>query len=169
MIKNWSLQIGKKRVLKRINPHRSSVNFHRASRIGVLLDEPMNPRVNEFVQSLNRAGKKVDVLCYGDERLKSGSAGKNIRIFSKKDIGWNGKFKPFFIKKFIKTDFDYLFSFNTSSILPIENILAMSHAKCRIGRFSEKNLHYFEMMISVDNQKQHDLPKHMLQFVQNLK
>ena len=67
--------------------------------------------------------------------------------FSKKDFNWVGRCKQEGLKKFIKTDFDYLFSLNTSPFLPFDNILAQSKAKCRVGVFDDKRTDYFELMV----------------------
>ncbi len=151
MFRRWGLKITNNKLVKK-NYHnkktRSMVNFSVATKFGVLVtDIEKNKKVvNKLVKELKLEGKSVHVLCYG-------KSGKEVSLnfeydsMHKKDISWKGKFKGYGIKKFIKSDFDYLFSLNTSPILPFRSILAMSNARCRVGMYNESNEKYFDLMV----------------------
>lgn len=155
MFKSLGLFIKNKLALKRPQV-RITVPFIRAKKIGVLADhlDENKKAIDQFVQSLEKEGKKVEVIGFSPKKNKPALRVK-YKAFSKKDLSWTGEIKQEELKKFIKTDFDYLFSLNTSPFLPFENILAQSKAKCRIGVYQEKKEGYFELM--VEPKKKNDM------------
>lgn len=129
---------------------RSVVPFSKAQNIGIIVSK-LNENeifvINEFIDKISNEGKKVSIITY-DNRKENPQLTQPYDIITKKDITWNGKFKDDSIKKFIKTEFDYLISLNTSSILPLDNIIAGSKAKCRIGLYRETKNNMFELIIN---------------------
>lgn len=147
MLRNIGLFIIKRLAIKKPQM-RITIPFAQAKRIGVIVDnlDKNKNAINQFVADLEQQGKSVEVLGY----TKPKQAPKlNIKYsaFSKKDFNWVGACKQDVLKNFVKTDFDYLFSLNTSSFLPFDNILAQSKAKCRVGVFNDKRTDYFELMV----------------------
>lgn len=163
------INLGTKKYLKRNPAERSTTPFPSAQKIGIIFNKTKHldiDLISSFVKRLEMQGKQVSVLCY-EPRKKV--IQKSFKTFSWKDIKWNGKFKSFRLKKFIRTDFDYLFSLNTSPILPLENILARSKAKCRIGGFHQKK-NNCEMMIDLGrNRDEQELMNLMIQYTQMIK
>lgn len=161
MFKKVALRIRNHFAQKKHTTNRKTVSFTKANKIGILIEDiPQNNKIiNKFVAEFEEAGKSVEVLCYTKgKNIKKGKTQKSKYKFkhhfiTSKDIRWNGKFKSKLIDKFIKTDFDYLFSLNTSPFLPFENILIKSQAKCRIGSFHHKKENYYEFMIHDSNRK----------------
>jgi hypothetical protein len=99
-----------------------------------------------FIKSLTSKGMDTDILVFNDTNQSPES--QNIQC-SKQDYNWSGKIKSPVVNNFIKTPFDFLFSVNTSSILHIENILALSKAKCRIGATTQEENKYLDFIIKV--------------------
>ncbi len=169
MLKRTMINLGTRKYLKRNESQRHTVPFPRAKKIGVIFNKSKTADINEinsFISRLEMQGKEVSVLCYNTGKTESNNQIKN---FSLKDIKWNGKLKSFGLKKFIRTEFDYLFSLNSSPILPVENIIARSKAKCRIGIFHQARNHY-EMMISPRSSKDKEgLLNEMMQYTQMIK
>ena len=126
---------------------RETVPFKDATQIGILVKRKNQnvAIVKKFLTLLRSEGKELHVLYYNDEN--DISKGMDVKMLGKKDINWIGKFKPYGIKKFIKTEFDYLFCLNTSPFLPFENVVALSRAKCRIGIYNKRYKHSYELMI----------------------
>ena len=151
MFRKLGLRLSSKKANKLNLEKRISVNFELASRIGILLHKQFPQAVaKNLVTELKNNGKDVTILYYNkskSERLRE----IDCVIFNNKDFKWNGKIKSDSLKKFIKTEFDFLFSLNTSPFLPFENILARSVAKCRVGQFTKKQSEYYELMIHTSN------------------
>jgi hypothetical protein len=147
MFRKLGLRLSSKKANKINSKKRSSVNFELASHVGILLHSRFPQSVaKQLVSELKSYGKDVTILYYNSsksQRLRE----IDCVVFNRKDFKWNGKIKSEILKKFVKTDFDFLFSLNTSPFLPFENILARSVAKCRVGQFTEKQSEYYELMI----------------------
>lgn len=160
MLKKVALRIRNHFAQKKHSTNRKTIPFSEANKIGILVEDiPQNSKViNKFVTEFTKEGKHVDVLCYSKKPKKKNKPVKEKYKFkyspiTSRDIKWNGKFKSKKINNFIKTDYDYLFSLNTSPFLPFENILIKSKAKCRIGSFQKKKENYYEFMIHDGNRK----------------
>jgi len=132
---------------------RQSIDFNEVKSVGILIhntEEVFCNAIESFVKRLIEEGKKVSVICHIDKGQRMAYKFNFLPLYAK-DIDWKGDFKSDAINKFIKTEFDYLYSINISPILPFESILLKSNAKFRIGPYlkTEKNL--FELMISLRN------------------
>lgn len=148
MLKKMTLMLKSRIALKYNKVRRTTPDFESARSIGILIKDihKHTTLIKKIIKELEAEGKKVHILSY-EKNKKDIAQGIKYDIITKKDVSLMGNFKSFAIKKFIKTDFDYLFSLNTSSFLLFENILARCSAKCRVGIFNENKKEYFEMMI----------------------
>tara|TARA_B100000809_G_C14998668_1_gene480710 strand:+ start:165 stop:671 length:507 start_codon:yes stop_codon:yes gene_type:complete len=99
-----------------------------------------------FIKKLSAQGMDTDILIFNEDLT---SPPPSAQHYTKKDYSWSGKIKSPLVNKFIKTPFDFLFSVNTSSILHIENILALSKAKCRIGTTTHTANEHLDFMVKV--------------------
>lgn len=147
MFRSISLFFKNKSALKHPNG-RNTIPFTEAKNIGVIVDdlEKSMKALDSLVKELEKEGKKVEVIGFTKQK-EIPKLNPNYKAFRIKDFNWLGKIKREDLKKFIKTDFDYLFSLNTSSFLPFENILAQSCAKCRVGVYNQKKEGLFELMV----------------------
>ncbi|MCP4520296.1 MAG: hypothetical protein GY827_01140 [Cytophagales bacterium] len=152
MIKKFALKLRTRFALKK-NIVRKSIPFTSAKKIGVLVNGDIKEKqaVNNFIDSLTSEGKEVQVLCFTKPPKKKEKPKKLFPFrhdtFSIKDFKAHGGFGSKKINNFVKTDFDYLFSLNTSPFLPFETILASCEAKCRIGSFLEEKESFYELMV----------------------
>jgi len=147
MFKNLTLRLRNKSALKN-NPRQfMSTPFAHAKKIGVLVEDFSKNKNEVFplLEKLKAEGKKVDIINFINH--SDIVQGEHIRNISKKSIDWKGKIKDDFVEKFLKTEYDYLFSLHTSSFLPFENILARSKAKCRVGQYIENKKAFLDIMI----------------------
>jgi hypothetical protein len=137
---------------------RRAVNYSKAMNIGILIRNPdpnFNKEINEFVNGLMKDGKKVQVICFIDKNLNRLYDFDFIEL-TNHAIRWNGDFKQEKVNKFIKTEFDYLYSINISPFLPYENILLSTHAKFRIGYYFKNKRKLFELMIDLKPEEKID-------------
>lgn len=147
MFRSVSLFFKNKSALKKPSG-RFTIPFVEAKKIGVIVDdfEKSMKALDSLVKELENEGKKVEVIGFTKQK-ELPKLKPNYKALHRKDFNWLGKIKREDLKKFIKTDFDYLFSLNTSSFLPFENILAQSCAKCRVGVYNQKKEGFFELMV----------------------
>jgi len=70
-------------------------------------------------------------------------------FFSRKDISWF--YRPIHnkVKDFMEKDFDLLIDLNLADSFALKYIAGLSKAICRVGRFSEDNILYYDLMIDV--------------------
>lgn len=73
--------------------------------------------------------------------------------FTLKDITFWGDYTRSNVNNFINHEFDFLFCIDDEPDLIIENIVASSKAKCRVGKYNDSNQDLFELMIGpgIDN------------------
>ena len=117
-----------------------------------------------FIKKLSDKGMDTEIRIYNEDQASENST---IQQYTKKDYSWSGKIKSPLVNKFIKTPFDFLFSVNTSSILHIENILALSNAKCRIGTTTDQDNEHLDFMIRVkENSSIDKLTNSMLHYTE---
>jgi hypothetical protein len=144
MFVNVGIRYRTKKALKK-RPSNPSVSLEESNLIGIVLDDASKNdlAIKRFIDEL-KLKFKVEIISYtADKKIQKGLKD----TFSKKDFNWVGKISNKSISNFIKTPFDFLISLNTSTILYVENILALSKAKCRVGVSSEENYQFLDFMI----------------------
>ncbi len=130
-----------------------SVNFESAKKIGILFEATsLDDRkvVLNFTKKLKEQGKKVKLLAF----LKAQPKNENFVFehFNKKDLDWKWRPKNDKVDYFIKQSFDILINLSTSKHPALDYIAAFSHAKFRVGPFTEKTYCY-ELMLENGEKK----------------
>ena len=134
--------------LKKNKSVRSSIPYKKAVSVGIIFtveDKQKHEAIKEFINQLERDGKKTQVIEFLPEK-KSNHEFK-FDFFTIKDISFWGDLNAANALKFIDTPFDYLFCIDTESNPLILHVLARSKAHCRVGRFNDFENEYFEFMI----------------------
>jgi len=134
--------------LKKNQRLRASLPYKQAQHIGVLFsveDKTKHTEIKEFIHLLEQDGKKVSVLEYLP--LKQENYEFMFDFFSITDINFWGKIRSEAVEKFCNTPFDYLFYIDREANPMALYLLAVSKARCRIGRFKEGESSFFELMI----------------------
>ncbi len=146
---------------------RQGIAYKEVRNVGILVhntEEAFCNSIEGFVKRLVEEGKKVSIICHVEKGQRMAYK-FNFHPLYTKDIDWKGDFKSDAVNKFIKTEFDYLYSINISPILPFENILLKSKAKFRIGPYLKSEKTLFELMISLRNGENiNELLANMLEF-----
>jgi len=130
------------------------VNLPEARRVGILYtleDVPDYDRVSEFVTQLQQEHKEVKALGF----VKSKSLVRRFLpklsydFFSRRDVTWF--YRPIHdtVKDFMSKEFDLLIDLSLSDSFPLKYISGLSSAICRVGRFSEDNTPYYDLMIDI--------------------
>lgn len=130
------------------------LNLEQAKQIGILysLDAiPDYDKVSEFVSELQHNHKDVKVLGFvKNKNLITRFLPKlSFDFFSISDISWF--YKPIHtkLKDFIDKEFDLLIDLSVHENFPLKYIAGLSHSFCKVGRFSEENSNYYDLMIDI--------------------
>jgi hypothetical protein len=129
-------------------------NLQDAKRIGILYtleDVPDYDRVSEFVTQLQGNHKEVKALGFVQNKnlIQRFLPKISYDFFSKRDLTWF--YKPIHaqVKDFIEKEFDLLIDLSLNDSFPLKYISGLSNALLRVGRFSEENTAYYDLMIDM--------------------
>ncbi len=134
--------------LKKNKTSRASMPYKQAASMGIIFtveDKQKHEDIKEFVQQLERDGKKVQILEFLPEEKTNHEF--KFDFFTIKDLSFWGDVNAPNALKFAETAFDYLFYIDKESNPLILHLLARSKAHCRVGKFNELESPYFELMI----------------------
>lgn len=130
---------------------RETVGYQEAHRVGILftqIDRPKYQAIRNLAKQLKKDGKQVDVLCFLNKN------GENYdflyNYITSRDVSMLGKMHAGAAITFAEQEFDYLFYLDIKSNIYLQNILAMSRAKCRIGFYDGSNDDLLELMLNVN-------------------
>ncbi len=142
-IKIASLRAKKSRTRK---PHPS---FAEAKKIGIVVDSSdVQTVLSPITKSLLKEGKEVVAVIIDTPTKEPKKLPQNCIRVTAKEFSQFGKVANSRLQSFLKTEFDFLFSLNGSPTLLIQNILASTSAKCRIGVYEENSVDYCDFMIA---------------------
>lgn len=136
---------------RRFKINRASTSYSNSKNIGVLytyIDENKQRAVNNFVSSLKKDGKKVDLL---PAIQKKNADNRYFKTFKVEEISTFGSWKNNNVNLFIFQEYDFLIYPDLIVSPEMENILIRSYSKCRIG-FIRSNKNLFEMVLMSDNE-----------------
>ncbi|MGP8214275.1 MAG: DUF6913 domain-containing protein [Bacteroidia bacterium] len=111
--------------------------------------------VKKYITYLREMGKKVRSVGYIPLKENPGNITTSMDhvCFTKKEVNWYFKPAMNFIDNFVKEEFDLLLDLNITMALPLIYVAALSKAKCKVGRYSEKYMNLYDVMIETDDQK----------------
>jgi hypothetical protein len=140
---------------------RSIMNIDTANNIGILYcgDNAADvERMKKYIHTLRDMGKQVKSLGFINvKEVPPGLNGSEMhQYFSMKELNWYSKPFSQFIHNFVKEEFDILFDFGMPTQLPVMFITSMSKAKCKVGRYIEKYVDLYDVMIEADENKKLD-------------
>ncbi|MEI6682400.1 MAG: hypothetical protein WCO44_07220 [Bacteroidota bacterium] len=125
-----------------------------AKRIGILytLDEvPDYDFVSEFVSQLQGKHKEVKALGFVKNKnlIQRFLPKISYDFFSRRDLTWF--YKPIHtqVRDFIEKEFDLLIDLSMQDNFPLKYISGLSNALLRVGKFSEENTEYYDLMIDM--------------------
>jgi len=167
------IQLKTRSFVKRQQKDRITIGYQHAMHIGVIFtieDEKKHEEVKRFVNILNKEDKKVEVIAFLGKGMQNHEF--KFDFFTEKDFTFTGDVNGRQLITFTSKPFDYLINLDLKPNLFIENILARSKAKCRIGHFSGPHANqFFELMISVNGQEPslHNLYEQIFHYTKSVK
>ena len=157
MFRNIRIKIGRhyfKKEQSRTDHHCQMTNLMDAKRIGILytLDEvPDYDRISEFVSQLQGNHKEVKALGFVNNKnlIQRFLPKISYDFFSNRDLTWF--YKPIHtqVRDFIEKEFDLLIDLSLHDSFPLKYISGLSKALLRVGKFSEENIAYYDLMIDM--------------------
>jgi hypothetical protein len=135
-------------LLRNNKADRTNLSYRKAQQVGIIFtveDKIKHETVKEFIKKLEQDGKKVQVI----EFLPAKKDNYEFRFdfFTEKDLSFWGNITSTDAIKFANTPFDFLFYVDITPNPMILYLLALSKAKCRVGRSWDDGHSYFELMI----------------------
>jgi hypothetical protein len=164
-IKQWSYQLrsrfGTYRLLKEMKQlkreHRF-INIEDARKIGFLFnasDAAALREIQGYIQRIATQKKEVVVLGYIEKDTPENPLKKlGYSYFTRKNVNWLLIPNDTGVKEFTYSNFDILICVDNENCFPLQYISAMSKAVMRVGKYSEGNVRFYDLMI---NQKNNDL------------
>lgn len=133
---------------------RRMTNIGEARSIGILYiveDVPDFDIVESFVKELQNEHKEVKALGFvkGNNLVSRFLPRLSYDFFSSKDLNWFLRPTHARVADFIEKDFDILIDLNMEDFFPMKYISGRSKAFCRVGRFSEENMPFYDLMIEL--------------------
>jgi len=136
-----------KKELPTQKPKRASMYLDNASSIGILFDgtEPAEREtVLDYAEQLKKAGKKVKVLAFFNNKLKGESFA--FPAFNKLQLDWALRPNSREALEFREQPFDLLLNLSKTTIVPLDYLAALSNAKYRVGPYTDQTFSY-DLMI----------------------
>ena len=134
---------------KRLEINRASLSYTKANHFGILytyIDENKQKAINEFVQSLKKDGKRVDLLPAIE---KQNADNRYFKTFKIDEVNSFGKWSNNNVNLFIYQQYDFVIYPDLKLNPEMENILINSYSKCRIG-FINNKMNLFELILKSD-------------------
>lgn len=156
LIANNYLKLELKDIVREQKPNKFS--FGQTKTVGIIFDATSAEDfelVKRYVLYLRENRKKVKVLgFYPSKRVPDMTYSKlEYDFFSEKELNWFGKPADMIVKNFINEDYDLLLDLNISDHFPLKYISALSKASFKVGKYNEKDVDIYDMMIDSDNTK----------------
>jgi hypothetical protein len=129
---------------------RDNISFRNARSIGIIYSWEGKRKaeiITDFAKEMEILGKKVQILCYSRVDLKIVPV--EVDFFSDKDFDNFGKIKSEKLNNFKNLRFDFLYHLDTLPNVYIENIMALSNARCRVSRADHTKKEFYDFMIQI--------------------
>jgi hypothetical protein len=136
------------------DPAHGMVNLPAARKVGILYtleDIPDYDKVSEFVTQLQQDHKEVKALGFVKSKnlIQRFLPKLSYDFFSVRDVTWFYQPVHKTVKDFIDKEFDLLIDLSLSDSFPLKYIAGLSRSVCRVGKFSEDNISYYDLMIDL--------------------
>lgn len=154
-IKEW---LGKGRLAGAGLPERKPIprNLAQAGKVGIIYyaeDEAAFNHVRNYVKKVKEelGIHKILALGYSNEKAMPGylHAKLNFDAFCQKDLNWYRIPHGNTVSNFIAEEYEVLIDLTLEDHLPIQYVVARSRARFKVGRFSESNKRFHDMMIDM--------------------
>jgi hypothetical protein len=153
--KEW---MGRRSLLREKLPERRPIprNLVQASKVGIVYvadDEKAFHSVRNYVKRLKEEYGISRVLALGYVHGKHLPAHLSTRLnfdqFTSADCNWFGIPGGNTVRNFVVEEYEVLMDFTLEDRLPVQSVVARSRARFKVGRYSESNERFLDMMIDM--------------------
>ena len=157
-LRNIIIQFIIKRNLGRTKLPGKNVSVHSARKIGIISVMDSKDRLNQvinFKKRIESYGPKVISIAYVPLPIIPDYFNTQMQtdVFSKKKVNFFGIPHNSFVKEFIAEEFDIFIDLTTEEILPLVYIAGMCKARLKAGKYREKMLHVYDILIQNNEDK----------------
>jgi len=141
-----------RQAVKKSNVLRENISFKNAKSVGVIYTWEGKRKaeiIHDFENEMKLSGKKVKILCFSRVDLKMLLVKDDY--FNEHDFHYLGKMKSNTLRNFTNSQFDFLFHLDTTENIYIENVMALSNARCRVSRADKSKEALYDFMIRTKN------------------
>jgi hypothetical protein len=131
---------------------RSNLPYSQGVNVGIIFTAEYRQKhdlIKEFIKRLEKDGKKVSVISFLPKKNENYEF--LFDFFSDEDVSFWGHINSTSVTNFTETPFDFLFCLDTKPNPLVLSVVARSKAKCCIGKHTEANRPYFELMIASED------------------
>ena len=144
----------------KLKADRTILSMRDAKTIGIVFSSDNAEDVElakKYEMYLKELGKTVKTIGYINASTKETPVIEGWwpgqQYITRKEVNWFYKPEEQFISTFTKEPFDMLIDMNISGRLPLMFVTALSKARCKVGRYNEKYLSLYDVMIEADETK----------------
>ena len=150
--------LGRRALRREGVPDRKPVvrNLASATKVGIVYlvrDEADFQHVRNYVKKIKEdlGINKVLALGYVDDKHLPAymSSRLNFDQFCQKDLDWYRRPKGNTVENFMAEEYEVLIDLTLQDLLPIQHIVAKSRARFKVGRYSEGNKRFLDMLIDM--------------------
>ena len=152
-IKEW---LGRRALLQEAMPDRRPLakNLADCTRIGIVYlasDEQAHTHVRNYVKRIKEEVGQHRIMVVGYHEAKDLPAFLHPKLhfdaFTQKDLNWYRIPQGNLVKNFLAEEHDVLIDLTLEDRLPLQYLVAKSRARFKVGRLSDTNKRFLDMMI----------------------
>ena len=150
-LKNFFLNLQTKKALINNKSERKSTPYNQSNQFGILFtseNEEKAAQIRQFGKELVEAGKAVQILEF-IPKVKKNMVTSGFPSFTIKEVSLLGKIQNAEEENFVKSAFDYLYLADQDLHPVVLNVLARSHAKCRVGQHANGRTPFLDLLIQM--------------------
>lgn len=149
-IRQWFL----KKALNKVSRRKKILGYGQAQSFGIMYDassEENYRQITHLVKDLQQDNKKIKTLGYVNlKKMPEYSFPKlTFEFCNAKNFYWDQSPLTQNVKDFIAQDFDALIDLSPSDFFHLKYLAATSTAPFKVGRFNEKYINVFDLMLEV--------------------
>lgn len=151
-IRHWFLN----RALKELKRTKKTFGYTKAKSFGIMYDastEENYRQIASLTKELQNDKKKVKTLGYfkNKDLPEYCFPQLSFEFCSAGNFAWNQKPKDKAVLDFINSQYDVIIDLTSSDFFHIKYLMAISDASFKVGRFHEKYVDLYDLMIQIDD------------------
>ena len=144
--------------LKTLQRKKAFMNMGDAKSVGILFDATVSENfdlIKKYIVYLKDMKKRVKAIGFYNQKQTPPMAYSKLEydFFTLKDLNWYNFPDNIYVRNFIDDDYDILLDLNIHDLFPLKYVSALSKAKFKVGKKSDRNNSTFDLMIDADASK----------------